>query len=385
MIAAGINGKYTNYFERMGYEPSDIDKRLSEIFDTMFFGSEDERIYHETGDMGYMVDTGNVDVRTEGMSYGMMMSVQMDRKDVFDRIWKWTRTYMYNDSGQYKGYFSWSHDLDGSRNFEGPAPDGEEYFAMALLFASHRWGDGEGIFDYGQEARSLLHNMIEPAGTSRGMFDTGNHLIRFIPEADFTDPSYHLPHFYELFSMWADPADREFYKAAAGASREFLHSACHNRSGLCSEYSYYDGTPYEKGGEIWGKHDWYYSDAYRTIMNIALDHIWFGKDKWQEEEGACFIGFMDRLGKDKWNRILEWDGTVRSEDVLHPVAVIAVNAAAAALIEDTTDVSEAAQRFVRMFWDTPLRSGNRRYYDNCLYLFSFLLLSGRYRIWQPEN
>ena len=116
-------------------------------------------------------------------------------------------------------------------------------------------------------------------------------------------------------------------------------------------------------------------------MNIALDHIWFGKDKWQEEEGARFIRFMDGLGTDKWNRILEWDGTVRSEDVLHPVAVIAVNAAAAALIEDTTDVSEAAQRFVRLFWETPLRSGNRRYYDNCLYLFAFLLLSGRYRIW----
>ena len=32
---------------------------------------------------GYMEDTGNHDVRTEGMSYGMMVCVQMNRKQEF--------------------------------------------------------------------------------------------------------------------------------------------------------------------------------------------------------------------------------------------------------------------------------------------------------------
>ncbi|MBO4904449.1 MAG: xylanase, partial [Lachnospiraceae bacterium] len=366
MTASSLNGIYPNYFERAGYSADSIEKRLSAIFDTMFFGPDDERIYHETGDMGYIVDTGNIDVRTEGMSYGMMMSVQMDRKDIFDRLWKWSRTYMYLEDGINKGFFCWSNAPDGSKNSGGPAPDGEEYFAMALLFASHRWGNGEGIFDYAHEACELLHNMIrsEGNGVGRGMFDSKNHLIRFITEVDFTDPSYHLPHFYELFSKWAYPEDRTFYANAASASREFLHRACHESTGLSSEYSYYDGRPYEKGEENWGKHDWYYSDAYRTIMNIALDHIWFGKDKWQEEEGERFVSFMNRLGPGRWNKVLDVDGTVRSEDALHPIAVIATNAAAAALIEDTTDITEAAQRFVRLFWDTPLRGGNRRYYDN---------------------
>ena len=43
------------------------------------------------------------------------------------------------------------------------------------------------------------------------------------------------------------------------------------------EYSYFDGTPYEKQ-EIFGRHDWFYSDAYRTIANIALDNIWPGME-----------------------------------------------------------------------------------------------------------
>lgn len=387
MTAACLNGMYTNYFEKAGYPADEIERRLLGIFDTLFYGSEDEKIYHETGDMGYIVDTGNIDARTEGMSYGMMMCVQLDHKEEFDRIWKWARTNMYLSEGRNQGFFCWSNALDGSKNSDGPAPDGEEYFAAALLFASHRWGDGEGIFEYSREACDILHNMIREAdGTrGRGMFDRENHLIRFVPEVDFTDPSYHLPHFYELFSQWAYPEDRTFFAKAASASRQYLHKACHELSGLCAEYSYYNGTPYEKGGEIWGKHDWYYSDAYRTIMNIALDHVWFCKDEWQEIEGARFINCMcQKVGEDNWGKVLDWDGTVRCEDVLHPTAVIATSAAAYALLPDEESDDSLhlnAKRCLERFWDTPLRGGERRYYDNCLYLFAFMLLSGRYRIW----
>ena len=42
---------------------------------------------------------------------------------------------------------------------------------------------------------------------------------------------------------------------------------------------------------------------------------------------------------------------------------------------------ENALRCVRQFWETPLRKGDRRYYDNCLYMFAFLALSGNYRIY----
>ena len=399
---------YPNFFELAGYSPEEVSGRLEDIFNTLFYGSDSERIYHPCGDdMGYIVDTGNNDARTEGMSYGMMMCVQTGHKEEFDRIWKWAKTNMYLTQGRSRGFFCWSNALDGSRNSDGPAPDGEEYFAMALLFASHRWGDGEGIYNYSREACDLLHDMIregdgfswephddgdhreykmpDPESLGRGMFDTDNHLIRFITDVDFTDPSYHLPHFYELFSLWAYPEDRQFFAEAAKASREFLHHACHEVSGLCSEYSYYDGTLFDKGQNIWGKHDWYYSDAYRTILNIALDHIWFDRDDWQTEEGARFLHCMcENVGVSNWGKVLDVDGTVRSEDALHPVAVIATNAAAAALInlsDPSTPAAEHARFCLDRFWNTPLRTGDRRYYDNCLYFFSFLLLSGRYRIY----
>lgn len=404
MTASIQGGMYPDFFERAGYDAADIKKRASDIFDTLFYGTKEERIYHPVGkDMGYIVDTGNNDARTEGMSYGMMMCVQTDHKEEFDRIWKWARTNMYLTEGRNRGFFCWSNSLDGSKNANGPAPDGEEYFAMALFFASHRWGDGEGIFNYSHEACEILHSMLrdgdgfsfdpgdgsgkpgmpDPEGLGRGMFDPGNHLIRFITDVDFTDPSYHLPHFYELFSRWAYPQDRAFYANAAAASRRYLHDACHPMTGLCGEYSYYDGTPYEKGQHIWGKHDWYYSDAYRTILNIALDHVWFGKDEWQVEEGRRFLECMcDCVGFSNWGKVLDVDGTVRSEDVLHPVAVIATNAAAFALADPADKKTyENAMSCLEKFWETPLRTGVRRYYDNCLYFFAFLLLAGLYRIW----
>lgn len=93
--------------------------------------------------MGYICDTGNNDVRTEGMSYGMMICVQLDMKEEFDRIWKWAKTYMWMSEGENEGYFAWSCATDGKKNAYGPAPDGEEFFAMALLLP-HTAGERRG-------------------------------------------------------------------------------------------------------------------------------------------------------------------------------------------------------------------------------------------------
>lgn len=164
MAGAFETGKYRNVFAEYGYPEAEIQRRVEQTFETIFYGNEEERFYHEVGaDMAYIEDTGNHDVRTEGMSYGMMACVQMNRREEFDRLWKWTRTYMYIEDGPCKNYFAWSCATDGSKNAEGPAPDGEEYFAMALFFAADRWGNGTGIFHYADEA----------PGNSAGMHPQG--------------------------------------------------------------------------------------------------------------------------------------------------------------------------------------------------------------------
>ena len=283
MAAVTLPTHYRNVFAELGYAQAEIDARIENTFHTIFYGDEAHRFYHPTGPgLAYIEDTGNHDVRTEGMSYGMMLCVQTDHKAEFDALWSWVMHYMYMQDGPNAGYFAWSCQTDGTPNANGPAPDGEEYFAMALFFAAGRWGCGSGIYDYAAMARRILHSCLhkgEKPGTGRPMWDPENHLIKFITECDFTDPSYHLPHFYTLFSLWADEADRPFWAEAARASRAFLHKACHPVTGLCAEYSLYDGTPHSRSDRD-QRHDLYYSDAYRTIANMALDYAWFGADPW---------------------------------------------------------------------------------------------------------
>lgn len=381
MAGAYQTGIYRNVLKECGYEETAITERLEQAFETIFYGTEAERFYHEAGDdMAYLEDTGNHDVRTEGMSYGMMVCVQLNKKAEFDRLWKWVWTYMYIPEGPCRNYFAWSCSTDGTHNAEGPAPDGEEYFAMALFFASARWGDGEGIFAYSKEAKAILRECIhkgEPGHPGEPMWEPSNHLIKFVTNMDFSDPSYHLPHFYELFAENAEEGDREFWRQAAAASREYLHKACHKETGLSAEYADYDGTPHAGHQEIFGRHDWYYSDAYRTIANIAMDHLWYDKDPWQTEIANRLQKFYCEEQREHWDGVFLIDGTRLEEKALHPVAIVAVNAQAA-LAADGSHVKECVDRF----WNTPLRTGDRRYYDNFLYLFAMLALSGNYRIYR---
>lgn len=370
---AYYTGNYRNVFKECGYPGDEIGQRLQQAWKAVF-ADEETRFYYESGDdEGYMVDTGNWDVRTEGMSYGMMMAVQMDRQDIFDRLWKWTMNNMYMEEGVHAGYFAWSCNTDGSKLAYGPAPDGEEFFAMALFFASHRWGDREGIFQYSEAARSLLSACIHNGEDGQGgypMWNPENKLIKFIPNCEYSDPSYHLPHFYELFALWANPQDRSFWKEAAEASRRYLRTACHPQTGLAPEYAHYDGTPnHDKG------YGHFFSDSYRVAANIGLDYEWFGVDEWQVEEANRIQAFF--AGKDPADyRRYTIAGEPLAEKALHPVGLLAANAAASLAAS-----GPYARSAVELLWNTPPRTGDRRYYDNCLYLFAMMALSGRYRIW----
>jgi len=368
------SGSYRNLLLDFGYNEDEISERVEHTWQLLFGEHEATRIYYPVGpNMGYMYDTGNHDVRTEGMSYGMMMAVQLNRKDVFDRLWRWTYKHMFMHAGENAGYFAWSCNTDGSKRAYGPAPDGEEYFALALLFASHRWGDEEPPLDYGAKARELLHVCLHKGedGIGYPMWNPDNHLIKFIPNCAFSDPSYHLPHFYALFAQWANEPDRPFWRKAASASREYLKLACHPVTGLAPEYAYFDGTPNGENG--FGD---FFSDSYRVAANVGLDAAWFGTSDWMREETDRIQAFFADKHPEDYRRYTI-AGEPFEEKSLHPVGLVATNAMASLAHPE----GPHAKACVDQFWRTPVRTGDRRYYDNCLYLFAMLALSGRFRIW----
>lgn len=370
--------KYPNLFAEIGATEREIDAKIDAAFRAIFEDAG-ERFYFESGaDKGYLLDTGNNDARTEGMSYGMMMAVQMDRQDLFDRLWRYAWEYMLLRDGPHAGYFAWSVQPSGVHNAEGPAPDGEEYFAMALLFASARWGDGAPPMDYAAQARAILRHCVHQSALAKGgraMWDEGNHLIRFVPEVDFSDPSYHLPHFYALFARACDPADAYFWRAAATASRRYIAAACHPVTGLAPEYAEYDGST----RLLFGKNMAFFSDAYRVAMNIALDAVWNGPT-------PALSAAVDRLQAtlnahpELMDVACQLDAAPEGTPVMHPLGLLATTAAGS-----LAATGEARWDWVRRLWDAEPRRGVRRYYDNCLYFFSLLMVAGRYVNWMDAK
>ena len=371
---------YPNYFARIGVSDAQARAKAEAAFQTIFFDPV-VKFYHDVDAAspagpatGCMEDTGNHDARTEGMSYGMMMAVQMDRQDLFDKLWAFSVKYMLLREGRHEGYFAWSVQLSGVHTAEGPAPDGEEDYAMALFMAAARWGNGEGIFNYTEQARTILRHCVhqhELVPTGQPMWDPDNHYIRFVPDALYTDPSYHLPHFYELFADRADPCDRNFWLEAARASRAFIAASAHPMTGMSAEYTEYDGAT----RLMFHKPAAYYSDAYRVAMNIALDTLWNGRDEGTAQVVTRLQDFFWPIAQEDF-KAYHLDGTATEEPAMHPVAITAV-LGAASIASDSVHADGWLQRF----WDEPLRKGNRRYYDNCLYFFCLLMLSGMYKVY----
>ncbi len=375
-------GMYRNLFkEYLGKPDAEIQGKIDMAWKQLFYGNDgSQRVYYPVGDdMAYMEDIGNSDVRSEGMSYGLMISVQLDKKEEFDRLWKWVMTYMYIDSGPHKGYFVWHCSTDGERLDSGPASDGEEWFVMALMFAAARWGNGEGIFNYQAQAEQILNTMLhksdEGPGLATNMFDAESKQVVFVPtgrSATFTDPSYHLPAYYELWARWAGQ-DNQFWSDAAEVSRAFLKKAAHPQTGLMPDYANFDGTPYGSDD-----HKDFRFDAWRTLSNVAVDYAWFAADPWQVEQSNRVLDFLAGQGIDTYPNQYSLDGKPLAQD--HSTGLAAM-AAVAALAAD----KDKGQPFVQELWDTRIPQGKWRYYDGMLYLLALLHVSGNFRIYAPNS
>lgn len=394
-VGAFDSGQYRNLFSELGYPQEQIDKKLQEIFQNLFFGPN--KIYFETSDsMAYISDIKNHDVRTEGMSYGMMIAVQLNRKDIFDRLWRWSKKYMQQQDGPFDGYFAWSCKTDGTRNAQGPASDGELYYVTSLVFASNLWGNNTGI-DYLKEAQKILDCSMNKDGGKEGvtnLIDMEHKLITFVPfkgAALFTDPSYHIPAFYEVWARWAEDGRSEFWKECARASRNYLHKAIHPVTGLNPDYSDYDGKPFSTEYGIVGKD--FRFDSWRVPMNIALDYSWSCTDKeWQQQYGNKLQNFLYSQGLETFVDQYTIDGGMVSDtlpagdykkNLRHSLGLVATSATASIM-----STHPKGREFVRHLWESehkPYDDGFfDAYYDGLLHLFAFMHLSGNYKIIFPS-
>jgi oligosaccharide reducing-end xylanase len=321
---------------------------------------------------------------------------------------------------------------DGTPRSVSAAPDGEEYYAMALYFAAHRWGNGKGIYNYQAEAEQILHGMrhhavqsatpplrihaadtpfvppdkpwpspnnrtraaeaaregkpwppFQPDRTPHAvtvgpMVDEAHTMIRFVPETNVpgTDASYHLPAFYELWARWGPREDRAFWTQAADVSRALFVQVTGPQTGLSPDRSNFDGSP------ILGRNgepvEFGY-DSWRTVSNWSVDYSWWEKDARERALSDRVQKFLFAQGIHAFADRYTLDG--RPLSMRHSPGMVAA-AAVGGLAAAPGDTSKA---FLEELWNMPVPSGEQRYFDGMLYLMSLMHVSGEFRVIEPQK
>jgi oligosaccharide reducing-end xylanase len=332
--------EYPNLFVTVsGHTQADSDAKVQAAWNQLFSPGNGNTVYYNGpgSDESYVEDTGNNDVRTEGMSYGMMTAVQLGKQTEFDRLWAWVKNHMAQGT---TGEIAWHCSTSGSKLSNGGAPDGEEYMATALIFAAHRWGAASGKFDYAKEAQWVL-DLIRTK-----YFNTTYHIVKFVSGSNNTDGSYVLPAFYQVWACF-DTANADFWNTAVTAGREFFQKAA-DSNGVIPDQSSFTGQSMGSAG----------SDAKRCVMNIMMDTNFFGVDPWQTKTYApAFASWMKSHSDNS-------------------AAQFSCNALLGFGVP-----AETGKSFVDKIWSAGIPTGTYRYYDGTLYMLGLLHVSGTFKLW----
>jgi oligosaccharide reducing-end xylanase len=320
-----------------GHTQAESDAKVSQAWSTLFNPSGSGTIYYNGpgSNESYVQDIYNNDVRTEGMSYGMVISVQLDHQTEFDRLWSWVKNHMANGTGEIR----WRCSTSGSGCAGGGAPDGEEYFATALIFASHRWGDSTGPakIAYSTEAKWVL-DLIRTK-----YFSSQYYLVKFGSGSNNVDPSYVLPAFYEVWACF-DTANAAFWQQAATAGRAYMQKAV-DSNGVCPYQTSLTATNPQAAN----------ADSTRCPVNLMMDWYLFGKDPWQRDTYAPKFGAY-------------------SSSRNNGGASVGCNSPLGFALP-----SSSGKAFVDKLWSTAVPSHD--YWNGVLYMLGMLHVSGNFHIW----
>ncbi len=373
---AYYTGDYTSPFKTfLGKTDEEIQKKMDDMWNHYFKGDNNSKVFFDNGNEGYIKDINNNDVRSEGMSYGMMIAVQTNHKEEFDKLWNWAKNHMWHKSGDWDGYFAWKRGDNGQGGDDNCAPDGEMYFMMSLLFAANRWNDSK----YMDDAQYILDKMW--SNYNHKLFNERTYIITFQPTQgnnEFSDPSYDLPAYVDLFSRWSKTS-QDKWQNAVKATRDHLYKSSNSSSGLFSDYNNFDGTP--KSVNFNGDATKYMYDAMRCAMNFGMDFYLFGADSVRQIEMANrIINFFEKDGYQ--HARFNWDGSGASESYTQGEA--GANAVAAICLRSDKSAESKIKTNLQKAWDTQFMTGQYRYYDGLVHYLAMLHLSGNFKIWKPK-
>jgi len=250
------------------------------------YGSWKSSYYRDCGDgTACIEDTYNGRCVSEGVAYGMLLAVNMNDQDAFDRLWAY-----YNAHLNANGVMNWETATCGEVWGQNGAADAELDAAMALIQANARWGGG-----YATDATTLItairdHEtetcdgriILKPGDAWGGCSDNGQ-----------INPSYFAPGYYRAFAAFV-PAQAQHWNDMVDDTYELYDIMQARMGGLLPDWCATDGSDWY-GGEYW----W---EACRVPWRVATDYCWSGDarpatvlsgiDAWVDANGG--IAGVDR-------------------------------------------------------------------------------------------
>jgi oligosaccharide reducing-end xylanase len=366
---------YPNPFrDWLGKSNSEISAKLSDTFNQLFHGDPArEAIFVPVGtDQAYIRDVFHDEVRTEGIGLGMLITVELDKRDDFDRLWRYAKSIQVKE-GPRQGYFPSYCTASTEDEVACDDPYGLQQITTALLLARGRWRSSPATIDYGAEAAELLDIIRNKdsyncgiAGGITGTFDPQSKLAYSIPTTDSLDvssPAVALPAYYEL---WTQATGDPFWSQAAAAARTYWKASSNSTTGLMPARARFDGTPVPGYDDFRG-------ESYRTLFNIALDCIWSGRQQWSVDESDRLLQFFYGQGISSYGQIYSLEGIDKMP--ARDQSLVAANGAAA-LIATVKYRTE----FVSEVWNLPTPTGGGRYYSGILQMLALLMLSGQLQV-----
>jgi len=204
--------------------------------------------------------TGSEEIVSEGIGYGMLMSVAIGDRETFDGLWDYYRGHRNGN-----GVMNWRQSVCGGDTGGNGASDADLDSALGLVLAESRWGG------YRQDALDL----ISAIGTHETEeCDNGQVVLK--PGDSWggcggqtVNPSYFSPGHYRRFAL-LQTERADFWNGFASDTYAMLRGMQDQNDGLIPDWGFGDGR--SEGGDR-GQFGY---EAVRNPWRIALDLAWTG-------------------------------------------------------------------------------------------------------------
>ena len=218
--------------------------------------------YEERGNEGWVLaPEGTESTVSEGIAYGMLITVYMDDESMFKKLYATWQN--YNVSSDKKGGMHWRVYKNGGHD-DGSATDADEDAALALVMASKQWNNTS----YLNDAKSIINWMASSDVDGNNSLKPGSNWNPAL------NPSYVMPGHYRLFEKVT--GNSKWSTVRSKAMQDLL--ACQDsKTGLVGDWCDWNShTTMAAPGAAVSNDIGFYDDAARTPWRTAWGYYWYG-------------------------------------------------------------------------------------------------------------